>query len=588
MDPVLQPNKKTNEDTQNDSSNSKLPVQMKRGMQPQIKRGMQQGYFTQTKNDKLPETVQTKMENSFGEDFSDVNIHDNSTKAEDLGAKAFAQGKDVHFAPGEFQPNTKDGQELIGHELTHVVQQKEGKVQGGEVNGKDMVNQDPSLEKEADDAGKLASEGKEVEVSGLGSGVQMKGDGKISEADLHSHLNSYITNWKGACQTGVNLFSSIALEQRISELENPTQSMMDFLISIFETGSAIMSMFPQGRLALLISVGVEKGKEGLEKIKNISDLTSNISKKEEEKLLISNSVNAAYDYYFKIGECLEQNLSIEVANILAKNPKDMNAAKGLFLTRNFSSQLYNIQENKDPTINSVEVKNQVTSSLYYEFNAMLNSKKILNDSEVNNKKRVKQKIPKSDGFLRMAEYFKLRAINDVISPLNHYDDEIIQSGPDLHNLSLPSCQSLYHLISRNFSELNDSDRVLLLMKVNSIAQAMNLEFGKQQRYREDIYQVTKQKNNKTLYSEEELMNTVNNDGMAGVGGNFTSLMHKRLLDQPLKKEKYQSEVLKVFNSVGKLSNSLKELAINGKSTKLINAMSIEAPLESIKFEEYTK
>lgn len=128
----------------------------------------------QESSSKMPEEVQAKMENSFGQDFSDVNIHDNSAKAEDMGAKAFAQGKDVHFAPGEFQPNTKQGQELIGHELTHVVQQKEGKVQGGDVNGKDMVNQDPSLEKEADDAGKLASEGKEVQVNGLGSGVQMK------------------------------------------------------------------------------------------------------------------------------------------------------------------------------------------------------------------------------------------------------------------------------------------------------------------------------------------------------------------------------------------------------------------------------
>ncbi len=122
----------------------------------------------QESSSKMPEEVQAKMENSFGQDFSDVNIHDNSAKAEDMGAKAFAQGKDVHFAPGEFQPNTKQGQELIGHELTHVVQQKEGKVQGGDVNGKDMVNQDPSLEKEADDAGKLASEGKEVQVNGLG------------------------------------------------------------------------------------------------------------------------------------------------------------------------------------------------------------------------------------------------------------------------------------------------------------------------------------------------------------------------------------------------------------------------------------
>lgn len=128
----------------------------------------------------LPENVQTKMENSFGQDFSDVNIHKDSPKADSFNAKAYAQGKDIHFAPGEFQPNTKSGQELIGHELTHVVQQKQGKVNGADVNGKDIVNNDPALEKEADDAGKKASEGQSVEVSGDGSGVQLKEDPKLN------------------------------------------------------------------------------------------------------------------------------------------------------------------------------------------------------------------------------------------------------------------------------------------------------------------------------------------------------------------------------------------------------------------------
>jgi LysM repeat protein len=155
---------------------SKIVPAIQSKLKSGILQSIQKKRAEQESSTKLPDNVQAKMENSFGEDFSDVNIHDNSTKAEDLGAKAFAQGKDVHFAPGEFQPNSKQGQELIGHELTHVVQQKEGKVQGGDVHGKDMVNQDVSLEKEADDAGKLASEGLSVEVNGLGSGVQMKDD----------------------------------------------------------------------------------------------------------------------------------------------------------------------------------------------------------------------------------------------------------------------------------------------------------------------------------------------------------------------------------------------------------------------------
>ena len=109
---------------------------------------------------KLPEEVQSKMENSFGTSFSDVNIHPNDEGAKDMGALAYTQGKDVHFAPGQYSPGTQKGQELIGHELTHVEQQKAGKVQPT-AQGKGMaVNDDPKLENEADEMGKKASEGK--------------------------------------------------------------------------------------------------------------------------------------------------------------------------------------------------------------------------------------------------------------------------------------------------------------------------------------------------------------------------------------------------------------------------------------------
>src|SRR6056297_2994200 len=76
----------------------------------------------------MPDKVQQKMEGSFGQDFGEVNIHKDSGQAKNMGALAYTQGKDIHFAPGQYNPGTKKGQELLGHELTHVVQQREGKV----------------------------------------------------------------------------------------------------------------------------------------------------------------------------------------------------------------------------------------------------------------------------------------------------------------------------------------------------------------------------------------------------------------------------------------------------------------------------
>ena len=130
---------------------------------------------------KLPDEVQTKMEGAFGTSFADVNIHKDDNSATDMGALAYTQGKDVHFAPGQYNPGTQKGQELIGHELTHVEQQKAGRVQPTK-QGKGMaVNDNPALEKEADVMGKKASQGKSVDIHGKAGGVQKKeAEGKVS------------------------------------------------------------------------------------------------------------------------------------------------------------------------------------------------------------------------------------------------------------------------------------------------------------------------------------------------------------------------------------------------------------------------
>jgi len=75
----------------------------------------------------LPEEVRAKMEVSLGMDFSGVRIHV-GTQAPSMGAVALTRGLDIFFAPGQYQPWSRRGQELLGHELTHVVQQSEGRV----------------------------------------------------------------------------------------------------------------------------------------------------------------------------------------------------------------------------------------------------------------------------------------------------------------------------------------------------------------------------------------------------------------------------------------------------------------------------
>jgi uncharacterized protein DUF4157 len=104
----------------------------------------------------LPDELKSGMESSFNQDFSHVRVHANSSKAPEVGALAYTQGSDVHFAPGQFSPGTASGRRLIGHELAHVVQQGQGRVSPTtEISGM-PVNDNPSLEKEADILGSKA------------------------------------------------------------------------------------------------------------------------------------------------------------------------------------------------------------------------------------------------------------------------------------------------------------------------------------------------------------------------------------------------------------------------------------------------
>ena len=75
--------------------------------------------------------VQARFEAAMGHDFSGVRIHTDGmahSKAREVNAHAFAVGRHIFFGPGEYQPGTPDGDRLIAHELTHVVQYDENRL----------------------------------------------------------------------------------------------------------------------------------------------------------------------------------------------------------------------------------------------------------------------------------------------------------------------------------------------------------------------------------------------------------------------------------------------------------------------------
>jgi Domain of unknown function (DUF4157) len=92
-----------------------------------------------------------RMGSALGDPLADVRVHTDDTAdslARSVSARAFTTGADLYFARGEYQPSTSEGQRLLAHELSHVVQQR-----GAPTSGPLVVSQPgEALEVEADAA----------------------------------------------------------------------------------------------------------------------------------------------------------------------------------------------------------------------------------------------------------------------------------------------------------------------------------------------------------------------------------------------------------------------------------------------------
>ena len=100
----------------------------------------------------LPKQLKAGVENLSGYAMDDVKVHYNSSKPTQMKAHAYAQGTDIHLAPGQ--------EKHLPHEAWHTVQQKQNKVKPtGQISGQ-ALNDDPQLEKEADVMGQKAVQAK--------------------------------------------------------------------------------------------------------------------------------------------------------------------------------------------------------------------------------------------------------------------------------------------------------------------------------------------------------------------------------------------------------------------------------------------
>lgn len=136
----------------------------------------------------LPESLAQKFESSLGTDLSAVRVHTGTTSAaaaEAVSAKAYTLGDNIHFAAGQFDPTSAQGQHLLAHEVAHTVQQR-----GQEPRRQNKLavsTPEDAAEREADVAADAMIEGREATVSPISDGiVQLRPAGPVAPDGVYS------------------------------------------------------------------------------------------------------------------------------------------------------------------------------------------------------------------------------------------------------------------------------------------------------------------------------------------------------------------------------------------------------------------
>ena len=203
--------------------------------------------------DLLPAPLANQAEASFGVDFGDVRVHRDAAagaEARRQGAQAFTRGDDITVAAGQYDPASRTGQELLAHELAHVVQQRRG--------GRGGATAD--AETRADRAASDVVAGRGVDAATLGAapvGVQRKpGDGPGTDT-AKPHTDSADTPANGARQ-----FSRV-LDGFAVDKDTLTQAHRDAIDGLAFSISLHVGMLARGKARIeIVGHADTTGKEG--------------------------------------------------------------------------------------------------------------------------------------------------------------------------------------------------------------------------------------------------------------------------------------------------------------------------------------
>jgi Domain of unknown function (DUF4157) len=143
----------------------------------------------------LDRSTQALMQSRLGQDFSDVRVHSDGKATESakaVNAHAYTVGTDVVFQSDKYAPGTESGKKMLAHELTHVVQQKAGPVDGTPAGGGINISHpsDPfeqAAERNAEQAMSASAAAPQSAVPTQASSLQREGDDEEVQRSAIQH-----------------------------------------------------------------------------------------------------------------------------------------------------------------------------------------------------------------------------------------------------------------------------------------------------------------------------------------------------------------------------------------------------------------
>jgi hypothetical protein len=166
----------------------------------------------------FPPSIRAFFDPRFGYDFSGVRVHNDSRAANlatSVNAKAFTIGRDVVFGAWQYKPESSGGRRLLAHELTHVVQQKNG---GVEIQREETIAHE-CREGEGPPAMESDPEGKGPHLL-IHRGETRKRSRRPSVGDAQQLLNRFLSQLKTGdfiCEAGADTEEIQRIRKRLNQ-----------------------------------------------------------------------------------------------------------------------------------------------------------------------------------------------------------------------------------------------------------------------------------------------------------------------------------------------------------------------------------